>query len=298
MVKDNNVDIFKQAEEFWQDLLQDEITVNALHSVSENETQVQYENFCLSNEVGAKIEKISKGNDIAIYMILLAAYDILLYRYTDVKNNVVVSPVLENNSNGYNKFVLFRQKIQVSDTFKTLLGQVKKQVTAGYRNQFYPIRKIIEKKDENYVNRIMNFVLVYNNIHHYDNMKTIVSRFTNQLFLSVTKEEGSFHFSLEYKQGLMERVEAQRMIKALELILSHVVNNADGVIGEMEILTPEEKNKILNVFNDTKVSRDYNTNIIEEFEHIVEENPEKCCLTFIKKKGDSFVFPSNLCSGE
>lgn len=291
--KGNVEDKFNIAEEFWRKILDEEITDNSLSdSLVENVKDYDSEFFEFDEQISNKIMKIGKGNDLASYVIFLAAYNILLYRYSNVNNNAIVSPVIEKNANGYNKYVVFREEIKSQGSFKELLVRLKTQVVEGYKNQFYPIRKILEQKEEEFLDGMFHFVLVYDKIHNYDSIKSILSEYNNEIILSISEEDSNFKVKVEYKKGLIDHEKIKSMINAFHLILKQVTENIDIRICDINVISENEENKIRYLFNDTKNNDYMNKDIVTVFEEVVQKNPDHTCLTFIKKIEEQFEYSS------
>lgn len=284
-------EIFDEAEAYWEGILEEDIVENNLiDAFVEQRTEYNCVSFEIKDDVFNRIAKIGRQNDLAIYVILLSAYKILLYKFTDNENGVVVAPTLKKQNSGYNKFVVERTEIKSLDTFKELLTKVKFQVTEGVKHQFYPIRKILAKKDNDFLTRLFNFAMVFTNIHNEEQLKTVLSDYQNDFILSITKEDSLFSCKFEYRKGVLESFVINELVDAYKKILNQVTQNVSIKMSDIEILSSQDKKKILEDFNKTEENSYLSETIVQTFEKKVRENPNHICLKFIQKINNKFKY--------
>ena len=98
----------------------------------------------LEKETVTKLLRISKNNHLSLYVLLLTALNVLLHKYTGQDDIIVTSPTYSLSDQQYNKYVLFNTDLHFEKNFKELLMEVNNTVVDGYKNQFYPIRRIMD----------------------------------------------------------------------------------------------------------------------------------------------------------
>ncbi|MEZ4691279.1 MAG: condensation domain-containing protein [Ignavibacteria bacterium] len=105
--------------------------------------------FKISKELTDKLEQLSKQNGATLYMILLAAFNVLLYRYSGQKDISVGSPVAGRQQKEVEQLIGFfvntlvlRNEIENSFTFLDLLDQVRTNTFEAFENQEVPLKKL------------------------------------------------------------------------------------------------------------------------------------------------------------
>ncbi|MDP4146802.1 MAG: amino acid adenylation domain-containing protein [Bacillota bacterium] len=90
--------------------------------------------------------------------------------------------------------------------------------------------------------------------------------------------------NLEYCTKLFKRESIERIRDHFINILKEIAENPEKKISEIEMLTEEEKRKILVEFNDTKAEYPKNKTIYELFEEQVEKTPGKIAVVYEEKE--------------
>ena len=94
---------------------------------------------------------ISRQNDCSLYMTLLAAFDILLYRYTNQGDISVGASIANRNQQEVEELVGFfvntitlRNQVKGDQTFIDLLRQVQTTTLGAYQHQDVPFEKVLD----------------------------------------------------------------------------------------------------------------------------------------------------------
>jgi len=98
----------------------------------------------LDEEVTGLLRRISKNNDLSLFVFLLASFKVLLFKYTGQGEIIVSSPIYGTDAREYNRYVIFRDFLYPGMVFKEVLMEVKQTVADGYKNQYYPVDKILD----------------------------------------------------------------------------------------------------------------------------------------------------------
>ena len=92
-----NSDIMKNQEKYWSDVFNEEVPALDVPTDYPRPTMQSFEGasieFKVDRELAEKIKKISRANGTTMYMTLLAAYNILLSKYSGQEDIVVGSPI-------------------------------------------------------------------------------------------------------------------------------------------------------------------------------------------------------------
>ena len=92
------------------------------------------------------------GNNITLYMLLLAAYKILLSRYSSVEDIIVGSPIANRNHHAIEKLIGFfantlvlRTNVSSQLTFLQMLARVNEICLEAYEHQDLPFERLVKE---------------------------------------------------------------------------------------------------------------------------------------------------------
>ncbi len=110
-----------------------------------------YLRFVLSNEVGLAIHRLSQSEGVTPFMILLAAFQTLLYRYSGQDDIVVGAPAanrsrveLDDAIGLFANVVALRTNLADRPSFRELLARVRSVVLAAFRQQELPFETLVK----------------------------------------------------------------------------------------------------------------------------------------------------------
>jgi amino acid adenylation domain-containing protein len=106
----------------------------------------------ISAAVTKKIKQISQEQGATLFMTLLAAFNVLLHRYSRQSDLAVGSPVANRSHHQTEELIgffvntlVFRTKIDSSQSFLDLLGQVRQTALEAYGHQDIPFEYLVEQ---------------------------------------------------------------------------------------------------------------------------------------------------------
>src|SRR5262249_44468529 len=108
--------------------------------------------FSLSEELTARLKRISKQEDVTLFMTLLAAFRILLYRSTGQEAIAIGTPIANRQESAIEDLIGFfvntlalRIDVTSDMTFKELLSRVREVTLGAYAHQDVPFEKLVEE---------------------------------------------------------------------------------------------------------------------------------------------------------
>ena len=108
--------------------------------------------FSLTPELTAKLKEISKQEDVTLFMTLLAAFRILLYRSTGQEAIAIGTPIANRQDSAIEDLIGFfvntlalRIDITGDMTFRELLSRVREVTLGAYAHQDVPFEKLVEE---------------------------------------------------------------------------------------------------------------------------------------------------------
>lgn len=293
----------KQQESFWLETLGGEIPVLNMPTDFKRPAVQSFEGgrirFHLCSEIAGKLNEIAKENGATMYMVLLAAYNTLLYRYTGQEDIIVGSPIagrphadLQNIIGMFVNTLAMRNYPQGEKNYKEFLAEVREMALGAYENQDYPFEEIVEKlglKGDMSRNALFDTMFALQNmengIFELSGMKTTpygsgfpISKFDITLIANETKE--GISFELEYGIKLYKKETMKALSKHFVNILKEVAENPEVKLKDIQILNEEERKKILYSFNRTAEPYPKFSTIHGAFEEQVRRAPDKAAVVF------------------
>ncbi|NEP84619.1 MAG: non-ribosomal peptide synthetase, partial [Okeania sp. SIO3B3] len=140
---------------YWREQLSGELPVLNLPTDRPHPTTHAFNGvthpFQLPDSLSSQLKQLARTENVTLYMLLLAAFEVLLYRYTSQSDLLVGSPVIgrtnpefENVVGYFVNPIVLRTNLSNQTTFRELLTQVQKTVLEALRYQEYPFPLLVE----------------------------------------------------------------------------------------------------------------------------------------------------------
>lgn len=297
---------FKKQEEYWMNNLSGELPVLNMPADYTRPSMQSYEgnsiSFEMDKEVMGKLALIAKETGSTMYMVLLCAYSILLYKYSGQKDIIIGSPIaqrpnaeLEGLIGMFVNTLAIRTKPSGDMTVKELLRKVRETALNAYDNKDYSFEELVEKLD---LKRDMSRNPIFDTMFVLQNMKADnfdlkglkckphkVEHILSKFDLTLYAFEGSdkTEFTIEYCTKLFKKETIERLKEHFINVLKGFVSGIDKKICEIDIMAQKEKEQILHVFNNTKADYPGNKTIIELFQEKAKTVPENNAVIFKDK---------------
>ena len=297
---------FENDKSYWNEIFEtipEQATIpslnNSIKDLSYNAKRLSFE---INKELLSKINDFCRENNISTFNFFMAIFSIYIGRVSNIDDFVIGTPIL-NRSNFKEKHTtgMFVSTVPVrvnslnQGSFKNLASYFAKKMMGILRHQKYSYNSVLEDlraKNENVPN-------LYNIIISYQITKAFDEKFgnykTNWTFNNYCANDFNIHIYDINDTGiliinydyLIDKYSADDVTDIHNRIINminQVLENNEISSNNIEIVTPEEKDKILNVFNNTAVDYPKNSMISELFEVQVEKNPEKTAIVFGDEK--------------
>ncbi|WP_426333525.1 amino acid adenylation domain-containing protein [Paenibacillus silvae] len=235
----------------------------------------------LSEETAQRIQQMSKGAPLAMFMILLAGVQSLLHKYTGTSDILVGMPVVrkkEETRRSVNHTVILKNSLLAGATFKTLLGELRNSLPEAIKHQHIPFLKMTENLDLQYVDGIpvVHTFVSLKELHMYETEHSVVTDCSFEFSLSA----GTIQLTLSYNKHLYDSDFMTRVVGHLNRLLSVGLHELDLEIMRADMLSEEEKFQLLQVFNDTDKEYAQDQTIHQLIEDQVERVPEATAVVF------------------
>jgi amino acid adenylation domain-containing protein len=251
------------------------------------------EPIALSESLTAAINELSRREAVTQFMTLLAAFNVLLYRYSGQEDVVVGSPVTKRNRPELEGLIGFfvntlvlRNNLAGKPTFKQLLSRVRDAFLEAYAHQDLPFENLVQELQadrELSRNPLFQVMFALQNatrplpqisgltIEPME-VESEISQFDLSLFLR--ERDGKLIGFFEYSSELFDPPKIKRMAGHLETLLRAIVTDPGQTISDLPMLTEAERHQLLVEWNDTKADYPKDSCIHEFFEAQVERTPD------------------------
>ncbi|WP_143328979.1 non-ribosomal peptide synthetase, partial [Clostridium puniceum] len=276
---------FRNQLEYWNNKLENKIEKLDLpiqnQSVNNNYTTSSVE-LTIPEELVNKIIKISKNNDLQIFVVLDSISKIFLHKVTDINEICLMTSILKNScKDEFNKVLLLHNRLEENMNFKEILNGVKTTVLDAYNNSDYPIEKIWEKiglTDEP-IDSLVNVGIIFENIHELKH----VDEYKLELLFIFSRDGNGINIKLRYDNKFQKSV-MENFLKRYIILAENLFSNYNVEIEKLELLLKEEKEKILIDFNGTEIDCPKDTTLKELFEEQVKKTSSNIALEFENNK--------------
>ncbi|WP_420574981.1 amino acid adenylation domain-containing protein [Kordia sp.] len=224
------------------------------------------ETITIPNERITYFLRITNGNPIVEYTILLSMYSAMLQRYFEPSHFVFSTKISDANTP-----LLLNQVLIENKTFKEYLNEVKKEIQEVYKYASFDKDSILQEKFKN----CSPFGLSYN---------TPFPQNEIPFFLEIKKNASGIEVTLTYAESFKKSYVAEHFVKNIQVALENLETILLTRIADIPTLTKEEENLVLGKFNETNLSFPLEASIIDLFEAQVEKTPENTALVFNEKK--------------
>jgi len=241
---------------------------------------------------------LSRQQGVTVFMTLLAAFNVLLSRYSRQEDICVGSPIA-NRTHSHTEDVIgffvntliLRSQIEPQQSFVELLQATRQTCLDAYAHQDIPFEMLVEKlqptrsPSHSPLFQVM-FVLQNNEMIELALPDVEVSFLEAEypiakfdLTLHVAEQDGQLHCLWEYATDLFAGDTIERMAGHFEALLNAIVDNPQQAIGRLPLLTEQETLQ-LQAWNDTATDYPKDQTLVDLFERQVETTPDNIAVVF------------------
>ncbi|MGB8192824.1 MAG: amino acid adenylation domain-containing protein, partial [Chitinophagaceae bacterium] len=254
----------------------------------------------LNKELFDGLNRLSKQEGASLFMVLLAAFKVLMHRYAGQDDICVGSPIagrqqpeVESLIGLFVNTLALRSDLGGNPSFTSVLQQVKQVTLQAFEHQEVPFEKVVEALG---VERDMSRNPLFQVMFALQNMpasrelefggvsltKEDGAQLTAQIDIDFTiiKSENGLKISVLYCSELYELETISQLIDRYEHLLTDIMVNAHKRVGELSIINIEEENCFLNGFNAKNVAYPGDKTIVQLFAEQVKKNPASIAAKF------------------
>ncbi|HJT75095.1 MAG TPA: condensation domain-containing protein, partial [Chitinophaga sp.] len=254
----------------------------------------------LSRELRDELLRLSHGEGTTLFMTLLTAFKVLLYRYTGQQDICVGTASagrqykeIEGLIGFFINTIALRSEVSGNISFRELLQQIKQTTLKAYEHQDVPFEKVVDALG---VERDMSRNAVYQvqflmqntpEVEQFrlddlevaaDYHEITTSRF--DLNFSLTEIEEGIHINIVYCADLFLPETIHRLLAHYENLLWSAVRNTGSQVGQLSMLAQEEVQQLLVEFNNSAIPQPHRKTLVHLFEEQAVRTPDNTALVF------------------
>ncbi len=259
----------------------------------------------LSPELTQALKTLSQKSGVTLFMTLLAAFQILLYRYSGQEDIIIGTPIAGRNRletealiGFFANTLVLRTNLAGSPSFHQLLERVRQVTLGAYAHQEMPFEKLVEElQPERSLSRNPLFQVWFNMVNLAENelqlseltVETIElaqpdAKFDLTLYIRETYQ--GLALKLVYNADLFEAATIQGMLGHYQTLLSSIVTHPSQQISTLPLLTATERqalNSCRNIVEPTNAftpfrPEDIAQSIPSRFEQILNKYPARIAI--------------------
>lgn len=241
--------------------------------------------------------QLSHQEGATLFMTLVAAFQVLLFRYSGQDDIVVGSPTTnrprvetEQLIGFFINMLVLRTKLSGDPTFRDVLQRVREVALGAYANQAVPFEKLVE---ELCPERTLNYSPLFQVVFHLRNVPTKAAEFAHLQMEILRVESRTAQFDLtfalcetahglevevEYATDLFTEATIRRLVDHYRVLLEGIIANPEQPITLLPLVTPTEQHQLLVEWNDTKRDFHITRNISQLFAAQVERTPHAVAI--------------------
>ncbi len=292
-----NGETLKSQIDYWKEKLSGELPVLNVPSDRPRPQQQSHQGSWvpvrIEKSVRDRIQSICAKHKASPFIFHLAAFNILLHRYTQQDDICVGTPSanrnrteLESLAGFFVNTLVFRNQIDSDLSFSTFLGQVRTSSFEAQGNGEVPLDFLVEelrpKRDLSY-NPLFQSLFTYQGgpinleLSGLECEMLLLDNGSAKFDFCVTLWEtadGGAEGMWEYASDLFDRDTVERMVVHYNTLLSSILENPSLPVSELEMLSPRERQKVLVGFNDTKIDRNRDETIVDKINRAASATPD------------------------
>ena len=254
-------------------------------------------------ELSAKLSALSKRSGVTLFMTLVAAFQVLLYRLSGEDDIVVGTPVAGRNRQEIEGLIGFfvytlvlRTNLGGDPCFEELLGRVREVALQAYTHQDLPFEQLVQTLQPT---RDLSYTPLFQVMFALDDALVPAVKLPELTVSSYSVEIGTAKFDLtlsmentadglagvwEYNADIFDKATIARMAGHFQTLLEAIVANPQQKVSSLRLLTEQERHQLLVDWNNTTKEYPSDKCIHQLFEEQVERSPDAEAVLFEDKQ--------------
>jgi amino acid adenylation domain-containing protein len=258
-----------------------------------------HQSFELTSSLADGLKALCRVEEVTLFMLLLAAFQTLLYRYSGQEDILVGTPVAGRNRTEVEALIGFfvntlvmRSDFSGHPTFRQLLARVSRVVREAYANQDLPFEKLVEELQPD---RDLSRSPIFEVMFILQNAPTSALKLEGLTIEPLKAETGTSKFDLtlemgeagnsiigsaQYNTDLFETQTIERLLSNFQTLLEGIVANPDEPVSTLPLLAQAERDRLLREWNKTRADYPRESCLHQLFEEQAMRTPHAPAVIF------------------
>ena len=255
------------------------------------------ESFTINEGLTRRIKQVCADEGVTLYIGLLAAFEVLLRRYTGTDDIAVGSPVAGRNDPDLADLIgcfvntlVIRCDLSGNPSFQNLLRQTRATTLGALAHQNLPFERLLAKlkceRTRSYTPLFQIMFILQNTPKQVVRLPGLVieemeldsglAKF--DLTLEIVEQDEGLYCQFEYSADLFVQSAIRRMALHFQNIILSAVENPTWPISKLHMLSTSERKQIVFDWNSTSAEYSRDLTIAGAFEEQVGRTPEAIAL--------------------
>ncbi|EMJ6443689.1 MULTISPECIES: non-ribosomal peptide synthetase [Bacillus] len=287
---------------YWEERLMD---APQLLSLPTDSTRPKIKNYMgsiqkydLSQQLLERLRHLARSNDVTMFILLIAAFKILLAKYSDQDDILVGTPVTnrshletEDTVGFFVNTVILRSKLSEELSFEKFLEQVKATVLEAHAYSDLPFEKLVSilKPERNLsyspLFQVMFVMEEKSELPSFSNLSIEQMDLTTDttkcdLTLNLQETSDGLTATIIYDPALFQNQTIIRMLENYEGILENIIAYPDLPIRKLGLTTAHQKQQLLDIGSGPTLNSFKEISLLDIFTRRVARTPEVIACVF------------------
>jgi amino acid adenylation domain-containing protein len=253
--------------------------------------------FQFSMELVNALRDLGRRESVTLMMIVMAAFKVLLYRYSGQRDIAIGTPIsgrnraeLEGLIGLFLNLIVLRTDLSGEPSFRELLRKVREVALSAYARQDVPFERLVEelqpKRDLSRAPFFQVMLVVQHSPQQHwalpgitvtaEHVRNLPAKF--DLTLTLTTEGESLQGCLHYRCDLFDEPTIRRMSGHLLRLLSYANEKPETSVDNLPLLDETERSQILVEWNNTGSVIQHSQCLHQLFEEQAKRTPQRVAL--------------------
>src|SRR5882724_3422384 len=237
----------------------------------------------LDTEISRQLGQIGGSSPFLLYTTLMAAFAVLLDKYTNAGRLLVGSPARRQTDDANQQPNVLVIMVDIGDgtTFRELLVQVRQTLLNAYSRQNYPYERLINELG---VEKVKNKCPLLDSVLMLEGFHTLVPEINNDLTVTFNRTAETITGSIEFNSQLFKQSTIAQLASNYYRTLSTALADLDTPVRQLSLLSGPERSHLLAQWMGN--NEDFQTGpcLHELFENQVERNPEAIAVIYEQER--------------
>ena len=300
---------YQKQREYWRNMFSGELPILNMPLDKSRPLIKTFKGATVNKEIAGRLvsqfKNLIQEERATLFMGLTALVKILIYRYTNQSDIIIGTPVanrqhstFEEQIGLYVNTLALRTKFSGTDTFRSLLKEIKRTTLEAYEHQAFPfddlVTELAVERDASrqplfdvmivLQNTILNEATTFGRgfeglqANRYNELNDLSSKF--DLSFEFNESKDLIDIRIRYNADIYFTDTIERLVNHLEQLILRIIDTTDSPIDKLNYLSEKERAQLLFDFNATGVSYEWDKTVVELIEGQAASRPDEIAIIF------------------